>query len=254
MAEPQIVAAPAPMHAPVASVVQIPASVSEPQEHRQDGLLKPVRFTVYDRFIVAWPVIASGLLFSLWQWILPGYYPERFASTTWVILWVICTIAMGFNFNSKKALSVVLILAVVTLALTNLHMVFDILPWIFAIVLQRVITVSLDTMLVVSTALGIVYAYMLVACRLTAHWVVIPGKMVSQPITGKEDELPINATLNVKYDIRNVLIWFLAFGAGHLVVTTTDGKRELRYVLWAKKRDRQIEPFEAMPVTAAVRE
>ena len=45
----------------------------------------PVKFTAYPNFVVVWPVILLGFLFALLHTVVPESYPERFASTLWLM-------------------------------------------------------------------------------------------------------------------------------------------------------------------------
>jgi hypothetical protein len=108
-------------------------------------------------------------------------------------------------------------------------------------------------MLVVSIVLAGPYLLMLLFCRLNNHWTAVPGKLIRKTFGKSEEEIPINSTKTVNYHFYDMMMRWLCFGAGHLIVATDKGERKIGLVLWAKKRDADIEPFETMPISTAVK-
>jgi len=231
-------------------------AASSPPAPSEGRVIKAVRFTAYPNFVVVWPVIVLGLLFSLLHSVGPNEYPERITSTAWLFSLFAVMIALGFDLDSSETAFIVmtLVLILLVLQLVAFEWQFPVFSWIAANLGMLEVRVSPNMMLVVSILLGVPYLLMLFFSRINNHWTVVPGKLIRTTFGKNEEEIPINSTKTVNYHFYDMLMRWLCFGAGHLVVTTDKGERKIGHVLWAKRRDRDIEPFETMPVSAPAKQ
>jgi hypothetical protein len=240
----------APQPAVVVPGVVVPASEAQREP------VKPVRFTAYPNFVVVWPVIVLGLLFWLLASAMGTEYPARVASSVWLFSLFAVMIALGFDLDSTETAFVVLTVIVILLTLQLIAFSWQVavFSWIATHLSMLEVNVSSQMMLVVSILLGVPYLLMLVFARLNNHWTVVPGKMIRTTFGKNEEEIPINSTKTVNYHFYDIMMRWLCFGAGDLVVSTDRGEKRIGYVLWAKRRDRGIEPFETMPISGPPKE
>jgi len=214
-----------------------------------------IHFTAYPSFVVVWPMIFLGILFAVLNEVMPGHYPEHIASTLWMFMLFAVLIALGFDFDSSETAMIVMTAVVIVLSLQLVAFEWElpVFAWIVEHLRMLEVRVSSHTMLAVSIVLAVPYLLMMLFCRLNNHWMVVPGKLIRKTFGKSEEEIPINSTKTVNYHFYDMMMRWLCFGAGHLIVATDKGERKIGLVLWAKKRDADIEPFETMPVSAAVK-
>jgi hypothetical protein len=235
-----------------AGAVLVPAPVATEVEPPSETV-RPIRFTAYPTFVVVWPVIVLGLLFALLAWMIPEQYPERITSAVWLLALFSVMIALGFDLDSGETAFVImtLLLILLVLQLVAFEWQVPVFGWIKEYLSMLEVRVSSHMMLSVSILLGVPYLLMLLFSRMNNHWEVVPGKMVRKTFGKSEEEIPINATKTVNYHFYDVMMRWLCFGAGFLIVSTDKGERKIGHVLWAKRRDHDIEPYETMPITTA---
>ncbi len=241
--------------APPLSTPQPIVVVREPVPDPVAALSEPtkfVNFTAYPNFVVVWPIIVLGVLFSLMYNLMPDHYPERLASTLWLLSLFAVMIALGFDFDSSETAFIVMAAIMLLLALQLIAFEWDlpVFSWIAHNLRMLEVRVSSTMMLVVSILLGLPYLLMLLFCRMNNHWTVVPGKLIHKTFGKSEEEIPINSTKTVNYHFYDMTMRWLCFGAGHLIVATDKGEKKIGLVLWARQRDADIEPFETMPISA----
>jgi hypothetical protein len=253
---PPVVTLPPPIAQPQLAqpVAAAPAVVVVPAEPAPE-LAHLIHFTAYPSFVVVWPVILLGVVFSVLYGLMPDHYPERVASTLWLLSLFAVMIALGFDFDSSETAFIVMAGIVVLLALQLIAFEWQIpvFSWIGEHLKMLEVRVSANMMLVVSILLGVPYLMMLAFCRMNNYWTAVPGKLYRKTFGKSEEEIPINSTKTVNYHFYDMMMRWLCFGAGHLIVATDKGERKIGHVLWAKRRDADIEPFETMPVSAAIK-
>jgi hypothetical protein len=225
------------------------------QEPAPPEPVKLISFTAYPPFVVVWPVIFLGILFSLLHAGMPDHYPERLASTLWMLSLFAVMIALGFDLDSSETAFIVMagIVVLLGLQLIAFEWRLPVFSWIGEHLQMLEVRVSANMMCVVSILFGLPYLMMMLFCRMNKHWSAVPGKLYRKTFGKSEEEIPINSTKTVNYHFYNMMVRWLCFGAGHLIVATDKGERKSGLVLWAKRRDSDIEPFETMPISAPVK-
>ena len=160
--------------APAVMLMQPPAAqpvpMPDPPEPRPEPV-KTIQFTAYPAFVVVWPVIVLGFLFALLYAISPAHYPERVASTLWLMALFAVMMALGIDFDSGETAFIIMSVVVVLLVLQLIAFEWQIavFSWIGEHLRTLEVRVSAHMMLSVSILFTVPYLLMLLLCRMNKH-------------------------------------------------------------------------------------
>lgn len=224
-----------------------PVPVKIVPEKRKPHDNVPRYFMAVSRGVIIWPIAFFGLMFVMMRMMLGARWNQQMDSTIWFCIIAVCGTALCFDFHGSKLLVVALMVAGFIFFLLWVNTSYAFLPGLAKMLKSINIRISSDAMLLGTLVSGTLWMGMMIYAYVQQSWRIEDGFVVNTPRVGPEVEI---ATVNqpVKVNIRNILIWLIAFGAGHIEIGEEGRSKMIGYVLWSTTVDSRIKRFQKQQV------